>query len=359
MQIYQVGGSVRDTLLSLPVTEIDWVVVGATPKAMLSLGYKQVGKDFPVFLHPNTHDEYALARTERKSGSGHKGFVCYSAPDVTLAQDLSRRDLTINAMAMTENGELIDPYHGQADIQRKMLRHVTTAFTEDPLRVYRVARFQAKLKHLGFSIASETLALMQDMVKNGELTQLSSERVWQETLKALKTDSPEVYFETLNQVNALPIAFPHITEQAIVLLKKVIQQHSNIAPEMLLACVSHEGQLNIAIPKHFERLQNLAIHYHHAIAGLFQLAPQEILTLLRKTDALRRMEGFMQLVQTALLIHNTNIDLKSAIKPYKDVVSALKKLDISDLTEQYQHQALAKKIAERQIECITGLTKTG
>ncbi|MFJ5339236.1 multifunctional CCA addition/repair protein [Pectobacterium sp. CHL-2024] len=210
MKIYLVGGAVRDSLLGLPVTEKDWVVVGATPENLLAQGYQQVGKDFPVFLHPVSRDEYALARTERKSGKGYTGFVCHAAPDVTLEQDLLRRDLTINAIARTERGDLIDPYHGRRDLENRVLRHVSDAFSEDPLRVLRVARFAARFAHLGFQIAEETMALMQKMAHEGELAYLTPERVWKETEKALGTSSPDVYFQVLRDCGALTVLFPEI-----------------------------------------------------------------------------------------------------------------------------------------------------
>ncbi|MEQ9914227.1 multifunctional CCA addition/repair protein [Pectobacterium polaris] len=210
MKIYLVGGAVRDSLLGLPVTEKDWVVVGATPENLLAQGYQQVGKDFPVFLHPVSRDEYALARTERKSGKGYTGFVCHAAPDVTLEQDLLRRDLTINAIARTERGDLIDPYHGRRDLESRVLRHVSEAFSEDPLRVLRVARFAARFAHLGFQIAEETMALMQKMAHEGELAYLTPERVWKETEKALGTSSPDVYFQVLRDCGALAVLFPEI-----------------------------------------------------------------------------------------------------------------------------------------------------
>ncbi|WGL27194.1 multifunctional CCA addition/repair protein [Pectobacterium brasiliense] len=210
MKIYLVGGAVRDSLLGLPVTEKDWVVVGATPENLLEQGYQQVGKDFPVFLHPISRDEYALARTERKSGKGYTGFVCHAAPDVTLEQDLLRRDLTINAIARTERGDLIDPYHGRRDLDNRVLRHVSDAFSEDPLRVLRVARFAARFAHLGFQIAEETMALMQKMAHEGELAYLTPERVWKETEKALGTSSPDVYFQVLRDCGALAVLFPEI-----------------------------------------------------------------------------------------------------------------------------------------------------
>lgn len=210
MKIYLVGGAVRDGLLKLPVKDKDWVVVGATPHEMLDAGYQQVGKDFPVFLHPESREEYALARTERKSGQGYTGFTCYAAPDVTLEQDLLRRDLTINAIAQDEHGEFIDPYNGRADIEKRLLRHVSPAFNEDPLRVLRVARFAARYAHLNFQIAPETQALMSAMAANGELEHLTPERVWKETENALTSRNPQVYFDVLRKCGALKVLFPEI-----------------------------------------------------------------------------------------------------------------------------------------------------
>lgn len=210
MQTYLVGGAVRDALLGLPVKDKDWVVVGATPQQMLDLGYSQVGSDFPVFLHPKTKQEFALARTERKSGKGYTGFICHSAPDVTLEQDLMRRDLTVNAIAQADDGSLVDPYNGQQDLLDKQLRHVSPAFVEDPLRVLRVARFAARFAHLGFTVAPETLALMQDMVVAGELAALTPERVWKEWEKSLSSENPEVFLKVLRQCGALGVIMPEI-----------------------------------------------------------------------------------------------------------------------------------------------------
>lgn len=210
MKTYLVGGAVRDALLKLPVKDRDWVVVGATPEAMLAQGFQQVGRDFPVFLHPHSREEYALARTERKSGNGYTGFVTWSAPDVTLEQDLQRRDLTINAIAQRENGELIDPFYGERDLQARLLRHVSDAFNEDPLRVLRVARFAARFAHLNFRIADETQALMRQMAASGELSHLTAERVWKETEKALTSRNPQVYFQTLRDCGALEVLFPEL-----------------------------------------------------------------------------------------------------------------------------------------------------
>lgn len=210
MQIYLVGGAVRDALLNLPVKDRDWVVVGATPDELLALGFQQVGADFPVFLHPDNHEEHALARTERKSGKGYQGFDCRFSPDITLEEDLLRRDLTINAMARDESGHIIDPYGGQQDLQQRLLRHVSPAFSEDPLRVLRVARFAARFASLGFTIAPATMTLMQQMVSAGELDHLVAERVWTETRRALGEKSPQVYFQVLRDCGALAVWLPEL-----------------------------------------------------------------------------------------------------------------------------------------------------
>ncbi|MCL7750064.1 multifunctional CCA addition/repair protein [Guyparkeria hydrothermalis] len=210
LECYIVGGAVRDRLLGREVVDRDWVVVGATPEAMLERGFRQVGADFPVFLHPETGEEYALARTERKQGRGYHGFAVHAAPEVTLEDDLARRDLTINAMAMREDGELVDPFGGQADLEARRLRHVGPAFVEDPLRVLRVARFAAQLGAHGFEVDGATAALMREMSHSGELADLVPERVWAETVKALGTERPSRYFAVLHEVDALGATFPEV-----------------------------------------------------------------------------------------------------------------------------------------------------
>lgn len=210
MKAYLVGGAVRDTLLKLPVRERDWVVIGETPEAMVARGYTEVGKDFPVFLHPETKDEYALARIERKTSHGYKGFAVHATPDVSMEEDLMRRDLTINAMALMDNGEIFDPYGGQNDLKNRIFRHISPAFCEDPVRVLRIARFCARYHHLGFSIAPETHLLMQEMVTQGEIDHLVPERVWAETVKALGEQTPAAYFQALRHCGALARIFPEI-----------------------------------------------------------------------------------------------------------------------------------------------------
>jgi len=210
LNTYLVGGAVRDKLLNRTVKDHDYLVVGATVEQMLSLGFQQVGKDFPVFLHPKNKQEYALARTERKQGQGYTGFTCYAEPDVTIEQDLKRRDLTVNAMAMDDKGKIIDPYNGQQDLKDRILRHVSDAFIEDPLRVLRVARFAARYHEFGFTIADETMCLMQKISESGELTSLAAERVWQEMQRSLSEDHPEIFFTVLRECNALNVLWPDL-----------------------------------------------------------------------------------------------------------------------------------------------------
>jgi tRNA nucleotidyltransferase (CCA-adding enzyme) len=210
MQIFKVGGAVRDRLLGKPVTDIDWVVVGATTEEMLAKGFRPVGADFPVFLHPQSGEEYALARTERKSGRGYGGFTFYASPEVTLEEDLIRRDLTINAMAEDEHGVLTDPYHGQHDLDARLLRHVSPAFAEDPLRVLRVARFAARYAELGFTVAPETLELMRQLSESGELEALTAERSWKEISRALMENQPQVFIQVLRDCGALKVLLPEV-----------------------------------------------------------------------------------------------------------------------------------------------------
>ncbi len=210
MQIYKVGGAVRDRLLGRAVTDIDWLVVGASAEEMLAQGFRPVGDDFPVFLHPKTQEEYALARTERKSGRGYGGFTFYASPEVTIEEDLTRRDLTINAMAEDEHGQVIDPYGGQKDLDARLLRHVSPAFAEDPLRVLRVARFAARYAPLGFSVADETLALMRELSASGELSALTPERSWKEISRALMEERPDVFIQVLHDCGALKAMLPEV-----------------------------------------------------------------------------------------------------------------------------------------------------
>lgn len=278
MQKYLVGGAVRDQLLGHPVRERDWVVVGETPESMVRHGFRAVGKDFPVFLHPESHEEYALARTERKTAPGYKGFVIHADVDVTLEQDLIRRDLTINAIAMTPGGEFVDPYGGRDDLAKRIFRHVSPAFSEDPVRILRVARFAARYHHLGFKLAPTTKELMRAMVEAGEVDHLVPERVWAELFKALNETSPAAFFYTLLDCNALEKIFPEIyhlfgvpqpekyhpeIDTGIHSLMSLEQAaRLSTKPEVRFAALVHDLGKALS-PKH-----NLPHHYGHESKGL-------------------------------------------------------------------------------------------
>lgn len=335
MKIYLVGGAVRDRLLNCTFYERDWVVVGATPEKLSSEGYLPVGKDFPVFLHPQTKEEYALARTERKSGHGYAGFEFYTGVDVSLEQDLGRRDLTINAIAQSADGELIDPYNGQADLQQKVLRHVSAAFAEDPLRVLRVARFAARFDHLGFRIADETMQLMREIVDAGEMDYLVAERVWKEMSRALLMPSPAVFFRTLRACGALEKLMPELDnlfgvpqpakhhpeidtgihtlmclEQAALLSDKLSVRFATLLHDLGKGVtekalwpkhIAHEKRgvglvktlcQRLKVPKECLNLALLATEYHTHCHKAFELKPQTVLRLFERVDALRRPERF-------------------------------------------------------------------
>lgn len=248
MQIYKVGGAVRDRLLGRPVSEVDWVVVGASAEQMLELGYRPVGADFPVFLHPQTGEEYALARTERKSGRGYGGFTFHASPDVTLEQDLIRRDLTVNAMAEDDAGNLIDPYGGQQDLAARLLRHVSPAFAEDPLRVLRVARFAARYAPLGFSVAPETLELMRQLADSGELGHLTAERSWKEISRALMEPRPEVFVQVLRDCGALASLLPEVNDLFGVPQPQAHHPEVDTGAHVLSVlhqCAEHDQPLNV------------------------------------------------------------------------------------------------------------------
>ena len=278
MQTFLVGGAVRDKLLGITVHDKDWVVVGSSTTEMQKLGFSQVGADFPVFLHPQTKEEYALARTERKIGQGYQGFECHTSPEVSLEEDLLRRDLTINAMAMGPDNQIIDPFNGQADIHSKTLRHVSQAFAEDPLRILRVARFAARFEPLGFHIANKTRKLMQSMEKAGETRHLVAERVWQETDRALKEDAAWIFFETLKDTGSLRTLFPEI--DALFGIPQPPKHHPEIdcgihsLMSLKAACkLSKEPDVRFAslihdLGKALSPQDNLPHHYGHEKKGL-------------------------------------------------------------------------------------------
>ncbi|MEG3754887.1 multifunctional CCA addition/repair protein [Psychromonas arctica] len=340
MQVFLVGGAVRDKLLGIEVKDQDFVVTNSTPDNMLAQGFTQVGKDFPVFLHPTTGEEYALARTERKQGVGYTGFTCYAGEDVTLEDDLARRDLTINAIAKASDGKLIDPYSGQQDLAAKVLRHISPAFSEDPLRVLRVARFAARFAGLGFEIASETLQLMSDIAASGELQSLTPERVWVETEKALRTDSPHVYFQVLRDCGALAALFPEIDnlygvpapkrwhpeidtgihtlmvlEQACLLSDSVAFRFACLVHDLGKALTpesewpSHKGHgikglavikkfcKRLKVPNECRDLALLVSEHHTNIHSAFELRASTMVGIMDKCDAWRKPQRFQQMLQ--------------------------------------------------------------
>lgn len=334
MRIYLVGGAVRDKLLGRPVSDHDHVVVGARPEDMLDKGFRPVGKDFPVFLHPDTGEEYALARTERKTGHGYHGFAFHADPAVTLEEDLARRDLTINAMAEGEDGHLVDPFHGARDLEQRLLRHVSPAFVEDPVRLLRVARFAARFAPLGFTVAPDTMALMQQMVRNGEVDHLVPERVWQETRKALGEAQPSAFLRVLRESGALAVLFPevdalygvpqraefHPEVDTGVHVEMVLDMAARIAPgndvvgfcalthdlgkaltpaDVLPRHIGHEHGgveplrrlvARLKVPTEHAALAEQVCREHLNAHRAFELKPATVLRILTSLDALRRPE---------------------------------------------------------------------
>ncbi len=304
MQVYLVGGAVRDELLGRPVAERDWVVVGATPEEMERLGYRPVGRDFPVYLHPQTHEEYALARRERKVAPGYRGFTTQFSPQVSLEEDLQRRDLTINAMARDTHDRLIDPFGGQADVERRLLRHVSPAFVEDPVRILRVARFAARFAGLGFSVAPETLVLMRHMVDNGEVHALVPERVWRELERALAEPQPEACFETLQACGALAVLLPEL--QWSEHERRALQYAVSLSADPAVRFAALLGSLaqptidalaqRLRVPNEYRELALLTARLGTRLAQAAQLDAAGLLDLLEAADALRRGERFRKLL---------------------------------------------------------------
>ena len=337
MKVYAVGGAVRDELLGVPVKDRDYVVVGATPEAMVQLGYRPVGRDFPVFLHPQTHEEYALARTERKSGRGYRGFEVYAAPEVSLEDDLARRDFTMNAMARDEDGTLIDPFQGASDIKAKVLRHVGPAFPEDPVRILRAARFSARL---GFEIAPETMVLMREMVQNGEVDHLVAERVWQEFAQGLMAEHPRRMFQALRECGALARILPEVDK--LFGVPQPPQHHPEIdtgdhvmralecaarrgeplevrfallvhdlgkgttAPEEWPRHIGHEARSlplieslsnRLRVPIACRELALAVARWHTHVHRALELRPETLLKVLEHCDAFRRGERFEHMLR--------------------------------------------------------------
>ena len=330
MDIYLVGGAVRDTLLGITVKEKDWVVVGATKEDLTELGYKQVGSDFPVFLHPETKEEYALARTERKSGMGHKGFSFDTKPDVALEEDLKRRDLTINAMAESEDGSLIDPFNGQEDLKNKLLKQVSDAFQEDPLRVFRVARFSAKLKHLGFSIDRKTMNTMNKLSLSGELETLPKERVWQETHKALQEKNPAEYFRVLIDSKAT-LGLKNMQKIDLDMFELITSKISNPKFRWASLASSLECDLNalndtFGVPK---KIQELSHIYKKLFEFTAKQAPDvenhEVLAFIEDVDALRRNKRFNKALKI-LEAGRAPDSLKDKALPWQEMSKKLKEI---------------------------------
>lgn len=404
MKVYLVGGAVRDQLLGYPVKEQDWVVVGGTPEQLLRQGYQQVGKDFPVFLHPETRDEYALARTERKSAPGYYGFDCHYDSNVTLEDDLRRRDLTINAMAMDKQGHLIDPYHGADDLRDKYLRHVSPAFAEDPVRVLRVARFAARYAHLGFRVADETRSLMYAMVKKGELHHLVAERVWQELDRALSEKNPEVFITTLRACDALSVVLPEINalfgvpntrrhhpevdsgihtlmvlQAAVALADDPMIRFAALVHDLGKALTpmsrwpKHHGHeergvdvieslcQRLRIPADYRKLAVLVSRFHLLIHRVDELRPTTLVKVLERTDAFRRPQQFEKL----LIVCEADSQGKGK-EQYKQRLFWQRMLAICNqisaqalIKEGYQGAAIKAELSKRRAAAIQSTLHSG
>lgn len=383
MQVYLVGGAVRDELLGLPVGERDWCVTGASPSELLDLGYRQVGKDFPVFLHPESGEEYALARTERKVGPGYHGFEFDTSKDVSIEADLGRRDLTINAMARDEDGALIDPWGGKADIERRLLRHVSEAFAEDPVRILRAARFAARFHGQGFSIAPETLTLMRRMVDDGEVDALVPDRVWKETELALRGANSRVFFEVLRATGALVRIYPEIdalfgvpqperwhpeidTGVHVMMVLDAAERLSDSGAVRFAALVhdlgkatteadrlpSHPGHERrgaklirklaerLPVPRAWRDLAELVAEYHTHCHRAFDLRPDTVLRVLERSDAFRRPERFERFLLACEADARGRLGLESRDYPQVDylrrALDAALTVDAAQIAKQHR-----------------------
>jgi len=397
LKIYLVGGAVRDKLLNRPVTEHDWVVVGANSEHMRDMGYSPVGKDFPVFLHPDTGEEYALARTERKTGHGYGGFSVDTNVSITLEEDLLRRDLTINAIAESKDGTLIDPYGGQADIQARLLRHVSPAFAEDPLRILRVARFAARYHHLGFTVAAETMALMGQMVEAGEVEYLVAERIWKEVSRALIEPAPDIFIQVLRECGALAILLPELEqlfgipqppkhhpevdtgEHVLMALRSAgaelpvrfaVLLHDlgkGLTPAEILP--SHHGHESAGVPlvhavcerwRTPKELTALAVgvcEYHLHCHRVFELRPQTIMKMIRSLDALRRPERFENFLRACEADARGRLGLENREYPQADFLRAAREAAAAVTAEAliqqgYQGAKLGQALDRERIKAI-------
>jgi tRNA nucleotidyltransferase (CCA-adding enzyme) len=403
MQVYLVGGAVRDALLGLPVKERDWVVVGSTRDELLGLKYREVGRDFPVFLHPDSHEEYALARLERKVSPGYRGFAVEFGPQVTLEEDLARRDLTINAIAEAQDGSLLDPYNGRRDLQARVLRHVSPAFIEDPVRILRVARFAARFAYLDFHVAPETMELMRAMVERGEVNALVAERVWQETEKALHEPGASVFFKVLRECGALKVIYPEIDalfgvpqpekwhpeidtgvhtlmvlDQAVRLSTDVTVRFAALVHDLGKATTPHAewpghkgheersvaliGVLSerLRLPKEYRDLSVIVARYHGNVHRAFDLRPKTILGILEKTDAFRRPERFAQALLACeadsrgrLGLENIPYPQREYLQAARDTAAAIKPTP-QDIAENAGPQ-IAERLHARRLEAIAAL----
>jgi len=383
MQVYLVGGAVRDALLNRKVVERDYVVVGATPQEMLSQGFTQVGKDFPVFLHPKTQEEYALARTERKSGQGYTGFVCDASSSVTLEEDLLRRDLTVNAIAQDNLGNLIDPYGGKEDLDNKLLRHVSEAFSEDPLRVFRVARFATRYAYLGFSIAEDTMALMRTMAQSGELKTLSAERVWQETKRSLLEKTPHVFFTVLHEALGLNDWFAELeshldaaltTLEAAVELEKVEGEKSEAKSSdaesvtlikrftALLSELTEDDAKQLCgrlkVQNQVSDIVTLACKFKPIIVNTNN-SPNDLLALFNGCDAWRREERFTLLLSAfASYAHTQGIDWQHQRDHIERALAAANQVNVQDIIATgVKGPAIKEALNQAKLDAIASITE--
>jgi len=362
MHIYKVGGAVRDRLLGRPVSDIDWLVVGATVEEMRAKGFRPVGADFPVFLHPKTGEEYALARTERKSGRGYGGFTFHASPDVTLEEDLIRRDLTINAMAEDEQGNVLDPYKGQADLEKRLLRHVSPAFAEDPLRVLRVARFAARYAPLGFKVADQTLELMRHISASGELQALTAERSWKEIERALLEDEPQVFIQVLRDCGALKELMPEL-EQASTSLAALTQAARHHQPlHVRWACLLHGlDQASIKAlnqrfkaPRECQELSTLVGEFGEQGRRAFELEPETLLELLQKFDVYRRPQRFEDFINACEMEALGNeVHAYPQADYLRGAASAARAVDVKPLVEAgLKGQELGEALKHKRLEAL-------
>ncbi len=356
MKQYKVGGAVRDRLLGRDVKEVDWVVVGATPKDMLRQGFTQVGKAFPVFLHPKTKEEYALARTEQKIGPGYTGFTCYAAPNVTLEDDLKRRDLTINAMAETHEGKIIDPYNGQTDLANRVLRHVSPAFAEDPVRILRLARFAARYADYGFTVAQETQELMETMVQTGEVSHLVPERVWQEFYKALGEVKPSAFLQVLKDCGALSVVFSEVELDHQALMRVDAAATGSELPRVRFAALL-QGEderavknfcKRLRVPRDCKDLASLVCGYHEIYYQGSQLEASAIVTFFERLDAFRREERFEEF----LLACESGTGKRESVF-FRDALNIAKNISLDNILQSgITGPQVAQMIRQQRVEKV-------